>query len=161
MSGDGLSPASRAEMTKPSLHTTADLFPLFQPDLPLSEQHKDLASALGVTVFDGPQGLGFLKGGHDGQTANTLICIEVCQRWQSKNRSGAGGGYVQNTVPQLPNFLASRVTTRFEETPQIQSAISCGARTTAVEEPGGRQGISELLRVPDRGSGTDGCRSAR
>jgi CubicO group peptidase (beta-lactamase class C family) len=79
--GDGLTPASRAEMTKPSLHiTTAGLFPLFQPDLPLSEQRKDLASGLGVTVFDGPQGHGFFKGGHDGQTANTLICIEANQR---------------------------------------------------------------------------------
>jgi CubicO group peptidase (beta-lactamase class C family) len=81
VSGDGLSPASRAEMTKPSLHiTTAGLFPLFQPALPLSEQRKDLASGLGVTVFDGPQGHGFFKGGHDGQTANTLICIEASQR---------------------------------------------------------------------------------
>src|SRR5580704_10201118 len=81
VSGDGLSPASRAEITKPSLHiTTAGLFPLFQPDLPLSEQRKDLASGLGVTVFDGPQGHGFFKGGHDGQTANTLICIEASQR---------------------------------------------------------------------------------
>ena len=81
VSGDGLSPASRAEITKPSLHiTTAGLFPLFQPDLPLSEQRKDLASGLGVTVFDGPQGHGFFKGGHDGQTANTLMCIEATQR---------------------------------------------------------------------------------
>jgi CubicO group peptidase (beta-lactamase class C family) len=81
VSGDGLSPASRAEITKPSLHiTTAGLFPLFQPDLPLSQQRKDLASGLGVTVFDGPQGHGFFKGGHDGQTANTLICIEASQR---------------------------------------------------------------------------------
>jgi hypothetical protein len=68
-------------MTKPSLHiTTAGLFPLFQPDLPLSEQRKGLASGLGVTVFDGPQGHGFFKGGHDGQTANTLICVEASQR---------------------------------------------------------------------------------
>src|ERR1700728_955101 len=81
VSGDGLSPASRAEMTKPSLHiTTAGMFPLFEPDLPLSQQRKDLASGLGVTVFDGPQGHGFFKGGHDGQTANTLICIETGQR---------------------------------------------------------------------------------
>jgi len=81
VSGDGLSPASRAEMTKPSLHiTTAGLFPLFQPDLPLSQQRKDLASGLGVTVFDGPQGHGFFKGGHDGQTANTLMCVEASQR---------------------------------------------------------------------------------
>jgi len=79
--GDGLSTASRAEMTKPSLHiTTAHLFPLFLPDLPASEQRRDLASGLGVTVFDGPQGHGFYKGGRDGQTANTMVCIEAGQR---------------------------------------------------------------------------------
>ena len=33
--GDGLTAASRAEMTKPQLHiTTAHQFPLFLPDLP-------------------------------------------------------------------------------------------------------------------------------
>jgi CubicO group peptidase (beta-lactamase class C family) len=79
--GDGLSAPSRAEMTKPRLHiTTAHLFPLFLPDLPLREQRKDLFSGLGVTIFDGPQGPGFYKGGHDGQTANTMVCIEAGQR---------------------------------------------------------------------------------
>jgi CubicO group peptidase (beta-lactamase class C family) len=79
--GDGLSTGSRAEMTKPSLHiTTAHQFPLFLPDLPVSEQRRDLAAGLGVVVFDGPQGHGFFKGGHDGQTANTMVCIEAGQR---------------------------------------------------------------------------------
>ncbi len=79
--GDGLSAASRAEMTKPSLHiATAHLFPLFQPDVPLREQRKDLYSGLGVTIFDGPQGHGFYKGGHDGQTANTMVCMEASER---------------------------------------------------------------------------------
>jgi CubicO group peptidase (beta-lactamase class C family) len=79
--GDGLTPASRAEITKPSLHiTTAGLFPDFGPDLPVSEQRKDLNAGLGVVVFDGPQGHGFYKGGHDGQTANTMVCIERSQR---------------------------------------------------------------------------------
>ena len=79
--GDGLTPASRAEISKPSLHIgTASLFPMFAPDLPAAQQRKDLASGLGVTVFDGPQGHGFYKGGHDGQTANTLVCIEAGQR---------------------------------------------------------------------------------
>ena len=78
---DGLSPASRAEITKPVLHiTTSSLFPLFLPDLPPAEQRRDLYSGLGVIVFDGPQGHGFYKGGHDGQTANTLVCIEASQR---------------------------------------------------------------------------------
>jgi CubicO group peptidase (beta-lactamase class C family) len=79
--GDGLSAASRAEMVKPQLHIpTAHQFPLFQPDLPVSEQRKDLYAGLGVVVFDGPQGPGFFKGGHDGQTANTVVCIEAGQR---------------------------------------------------------------------------------
>jgi CubicO group peptidase (beta-lactamase class C family) len=79
--GDGLSAASRAEITKPSLHiTTAGQFPMFGPDLPPAEQRKDLAAGLGVVVFDGPQGHGFFKGGHDGQTANTMVCIERSQR---------------------------------------------------------------------------------
>jgi CubicO group peptidase (beta-lactamase class C family) len=81
VSGDGLSRASFAEMTKPQLHiTVAHQFPLFQPDLPLNEQRKDLYAGLGVVVFDGPQGHGFYKGGHDGQTANTMVCLNASQR---------------------------------------------------------------------------------
>jgi CubicO group peptidase (beta-lactamase class C family) len=81
VSGNGLSPASRAEMTKPQLHiATAHQFPPFQPDLPASQQRKDLYAGLGVVVFDGPQGHGFYKGGHDGQTANTMVCVESSQR---------------------------------------------------------------------------------
>jgi hypothetical protein len=48
--------------------------------LPVTEQRKDLYAALGVVIFDGPQGHGFYKGGHDGQTANTVVCIESGQR---------------------------------------------------------------------------------
>jgi CubicO group peptidase (beta-lactamase class C family) len=79
--GDGLSAASRAEMTKPQLHiTTAHQFPTFGPDLPVQQQRKDLYAGLGVVVFDGPQGHGFYKGGHDGQTANTMVCVEASER---------------------------------------------------------------------------------
>ena len=79
--GDGLSAASRAEMTKPQLHIGfAHQFPPFLPDLPANEQRKDLGAGLGVVVFDGPQGHGFYKGGHDGQTANTLVCLEDGKR---------------------------------------------------------------------------------
>ncbi len=86
VSGDGLSAASRAEMVKPQLHIgTAHQFPSFQhdlpvPDLPVKDQRKDLYAGLGVVVFDGPQGHGFFKGGHDGQTANTLVCIDASRR---------------------------------------------------------------------------------
>ena len=79
--GDGLSAASRAEMTRSQLPiTTAHQFPNFGPEAPARRQRKDLAAGLGVIVFDGPQGHGFFKGGHDGQTANTLVCIERGQR---------------------------------------------------------------------------------
>ena len=79
--GDGLSPASRAEMVKPQLKiTTAHQFPNFGAQLPPDQQRKDLYAGLGVVVFDGPQGHGFYKGGHDGQTANTLVCIEKGER---------------------------------------------------------------------------------
>jgi hypothetical protein len=79
--GDGLSQAARAEMVSPSLRIgTATQFPNFAPYLPEAEQRKDLAAGLGVIVFEGPQGLGFYKGGHDGQTANTFVCLERGRR---------------------------------------------------------------------------------
>jgi CubicO group peptidase (beta-lactamase class C family) len=79
--GDGLSAASRAEMTKPQLHIgTAHQFPPFGADLSVDKQRPDLYAGLGVVVFDGPQGHGFYKGGHDGQTANTVVCIEKSER---------------------------------------------------------------------------------
>ncbi len=78
--GEGLSAASRAEMSKPQLHIAiAHQFPLFQSDVPVTQQRKDLYAGLGTVVFDGPQGHGFYKGGHDGQTANTMVCIESNQ----------------------------------------------------------------------------------
>jgi len=74
---DGLSAAAYAQMVGPSLHiATAHQFPNFGPELPTSQQRKDLYAGLGVITFTGPQGPGFFKGGHDGQTANTLVCLE-------------------------------------------------------------------------------------
>jgi CubicO group peptidase (beta-lactamase class C family) len=80
--GDGLAASSRNELTKPQLHiTTAHQFPLFRlPDLPASDQRKDLFAGLGVVVFEGPQGPGFFKGGHNEITGNTMVCIETRQR---------------------------------------------------------------------------------
>jgi CubicO group peptidase (beta-lactamase class C family) len=79
--GDGLSAAARAEMVKPSLHIgTAHQFPNFAPELPKDRQRPDLAAGLGVIVFDGPQGRGFYKGGHDAQTANSFVCLERGRR---------------------------------------------------------------------------------
>jgi CubicO group peptidase (beta-lactamase class C family) len=81
VSGNGLSHASFEEMTRPTLHiTTAHQFPLFGADLPAKEQRGDLYAGLGVVTFKGPQGAGFFKGGHDQQTANTMVCLKMKQR---------------------------------------------------------------------------------
>jgi hypothetical protein len=75
--GDGLSAASFRQMLKPQLHIgTATQFPNFAPDRPPERQRKDLSAGLGVVTFNGPQGPGFFKGGHDSQTANMLVCLE-------------------------------------------------------------------------------------
>jgi CubicO group peptidase (beta-lactamase class C family) len=78
---EGLSATSYAEMLKPQLHIgTATQFPNFGTELPLDRQRKDLFAGLGLVVFEGPQGPGFYKGGHDGQTANTMVCIKRTKR---------------------------------------------------------------------------------
>lgn len=58
----------------------AGLIPTFQDELPADQRRRDLAAGLGVVVFDGPQGHGFFKGGHDEQTGNTLVCLQARQR---------------------------------------------------------------------------------
>jgi len=83
MRGDLLSPAARAEMLRPQLHiTSSQQFPTLWPQLqlPPDRQRADLAAGLGVIVFNGPQGPGFYKGGHDDATGNTWVCVERGQR---------------------------------------------------------------------------------
>lgn len=75
--GDGLQPASRKELTRAQLPIkTASQFPSLQPIAPLPQQHKDLAAGLAVITFNGPQGRGFQKGGHNDSTGNTWVCLE-------------------------------------------------------------------------------------
>jgi CubicO group peptidase (beta-lactamase class C family) len=79
--GEGLSRRSRAELVKPQLPiTTASQFPSLQAELPPAQQHKQLAAGLAVITFDGPQGRGFMKGGHNDNTGNTLVCVERRRR---------------------------------------------------------------------------------
>ncbi|MBV2149852.1 beta-lactamase family protein [Sphingobium sp. AS12] len=81
--GEGLSPASRAEMVRPQLRITSSRqFPTLWPQLqlPPEQQRSDLAAGLGVIVFAGPQGPGFYKGGHDDATGNTMVCVERGRR---------------------------------------------------------------------------------
>lgn len=81
MRGEGLSVAGRAEMVRPQLPiTTATQFPTMQAELPEEERRPDLAAGLGVVTFSGPQGPGFMKGGHNDTTANTWVCVEEGRR---------------------------------------------------------------------------------
>lgn len=75
--GEGLAPASRAEISRPQLAiTTSSQFPTLQPELPATERRSDLAAGLGVITFMGPQGRAFEKGGHNDKTGNSWICVE-------------------------------------------------------------------------------------
>jgi len=75
--GEGLSTRGRAELTRPHLPiTTATQFPSLQPELPPERRLRGVAAGLGVIVFDGPQGPGFYKGGHNDSTGNTWVCVE-------------------------------------------------------------------------------------
>jgi len=79
--GEGLSAKGRAELVRPILPiTTASQFPTLQPELPAAQRRPDLAAGLGVVVFQGPQGPGFYKGGHNDTTGNTWVCIERGRR---------------------------------------------------------------------------------
>ncbi|MBN9590473.1 MAG: serine hydrolase [Alphaproteobacteria bacterium 64-11] len=76
VSGKGLTPKALDDIERPGLAiTTAHQFPTFSPELPPDARRPDLRAGLGVVTFRGPQGPGFYKGGHDEQTANTLVCL--------------------------------------------------------------------------------------
>lgn len=79
--GDGLAPKNAAERTRPQLLiTTASQFPTLQDELPPAKRRADLAAGLGVVVFDGPQGPGFFKGGHNDSTGNIWVCLQRSRR---------------------------------------------------------------------------------
>lgn len=74
--GDGLSVRSRSTIVaSQGSITTATEFPTFQPDLPPALRRSDLATGLGLVVFDGPQGPAFFKGGHEDYAGNTFVCV--------------------------------------------------------------------------------------
>jgi CubicO group peptidase (beta-lactamase class C family) len=79
--GDLISAKARQEFSRPQLPiTSASQFPVLQADVPLAARKKGLAAGLGVEVFDGPQGHGFFKGGHNDSTGNMVVCLETGQR---------------------------------------------------------------------------------
>jgi hypothetical protein len=60
--------------------TTASQFPTLQPEAPAAKRWRGLAAGLGVVTFNGPQGRGFFKGGHNDSTANMWACLERRRR---------------------------------------------------------------------------------
>lgn len=78
--GFGLPAPGRAAFSKGTMPiTTRQQFPTLLPDAPPAER-PGAAAALGVIAFDGPQGPGWYKGGHDDVTANTLVCLQRKRR---------------------------------------------------------------------------------
>lgn len=81
IAGDGLSRASRAEMVRPQLAiTTRQQFPTLLPEAAPDQRWPGLSAGLGVVTFQGPQGPGFYKGGHNDSTGNTWVCVERSKR---------------------------------------------------------------------------------
>ena len=81
MRGEGVSLRLRAEMLKAQLPVTSrSQFPVMAPEAPPAERWKGLAAGLGVITFEGPQGRGFFKGGHNDSTANFWACVEKGRR---------------------------------------------------------------------------------
>ena len=79
--GQATSARSRRAMVAPQLAiTTRSQFPTLQPEAPRADRIAGLAAGLGLVRFDGPQGAGFYKGGHDDITGNTLVCLQRRRR---------------------------------------------------------------------------------
>jgi len=79
--GEGIAAASRAEMLRPQLAITGrSQFPSLAPEAPPEQRWANLSAGLGVVTFDGPQGRGFFKGGHNDSTGNQWVCLEKGRR---------------------------------------------------------------------------------
>ena len=77
MRGEGLKPASRAEMLRGQLADPhREPVPEPRAGSAAGQAMKGLAAGLGVVTFDGPQGRGFFKGGHNDSTGNMWVCLE-------------------------------------------------------------------------------------
>jgi CubicO group peptidase (beta-lactamase class C family) len=78
--GEGLSAASRAEIVRSQQPVLgASQFPVLAPDPP-QQRWPGLGTGLAVMRFEGPQGPGFFRGGHNDSTGNLWICLERGRR---------------------------------------------------------------------------------
>ena len=81
MRGEGLSASSRAELLRPGLPITSrSQFPSLTPEAAPADRWRGLAGGLGLVTFEGPQGRGFFKGGHNDSTGNMWVCLERGRR---------------------------------------------------------------------------------
>ena len=79
--GWGLKAATRTTYAAPYLPITSrQQFPTLLPQAAPKDRWPGLAAGLGVISFAGPQGRGFMKGGHNDSTANMMVCIEAKRR---------------------------------------------------------------------------------
>lgn len=75
-----MSAAARAELIQWQLTiATGSQFPSRQPP-PASPPFQALGAGLGVIAFKGPQGAGFVKGGHKDSTVNMGVCMGAGKR---------------------------------------------------------------------------------
>lgn len=81
VSGWGLSPRTRAELSKASfpIVSQAQFPPFLIKDNP-DNARIGLAAGIGVVVYDGQQGRVFFKGGHNDITDNHVSCVETGKR---------------------------------------------------------------------------------
>lgn len=71
----------RKELFRPQLAIgSATQFPALQPEVPFEDRNSTLSAGLGTVTFNGPQGRGFFKGGHNDWTGNMLVCLEATRR---------------------------------------------------------------------------------
>ena len=80
MRGEGLSAGARAEMLREQLPIRSVFqFPSLAPEAAV-QRWPGLGAGLGVVTFEGPQGRGFFKGGHNDSTGNMWVCLERGRR---------------------------------------------------------------------------------
>jgi CubicO group peptidase (beta-lactamase class C family) len=78
--GEGLSAASRAEIVRSQQPVMGvSQFPVLVPDPP-QQRWPGLGTGLAVMRFEGPQGPGFFRGGHNDSTGNLWVCLERGRR---------------------------------------------------------------------------------
>ena len=78
--GWGLSAKTRRAWTRGTMRiTTPSQFPTLAPEAPPARRFP-IKAALGPIAFSGPQGPGWVRGGHNDTTGNALVCVERGRR---------------------------------------------------------------------------------